>query len=164
MASFTQGTILANDNVDIVAQDPGDIIIEIQSQTDGSLIFPVKALTCEKTVDVTPIYGTGSHQAYQKTYGKIGYKGSFTINTWIDQADKMKLDKALYTQSDEGLPTEFDIVVHDRQMGQTTSGMPSARILTISKCTASGSGIDIGEPGNPVATKYDYIALRRDPL
>jgi hypothetical protein len=89
-------------------------------------------------VDVTAIYGTGSHQAYQKTYGKIGYKGSFTINTWIDQANKMKLDKALYAQSDEGLPTEFDIVVMTARWVRRR--VEYARILTISKCTASGSG------------------------
>jgi len=155
--AFTQGTILAKDTVDIVAQDPGDIIIEIKG-----MIFPVKALTCEKTVDVTPIYGTGSHQAYQKTYGKIGYKGSFTINTWIDQADKMKLDKALYEQEDEGLPVEFDLFVYDRSGG---NGLQMGnRILSVEKCTVSGDSVDIGEPGNPVARKYDYIALRRDPL
>ncbi len=158
MATFEQGSILANQTVDIVAQDPGDIIIEIKGMT-----FPVKALTCEKSVDVTPLYGTGSHQAYQKTYGKIGYKGSFTINTWISQSDKMKLDKALYTQDDEGLPQEFDIYVHDRQMAGGSLSVAGMTILKVLKCTVSGNSIDIGEPGNPVATKYDYVALRRDP-
>jgi hypothetical protein len=156
--AFTQGTILANDNVDIVAQDPGDIVLEIAGMT-----FPVKALTSEKTVDVTPVYGTGSHQAYQKTYGKIGYKGSFTVNTWLSQEDKMKLDKAVYYEDDEGLPREFVISAYDRITGGAGGAHASAVILQLTYCTVSGDSVDIGEPGNPVARKYDYIALRRVP-
>lgn len=182
---FNQGTILANQHgIDIVAQDPGDIVAIFtpskgkngRAADIGTLKIPLKAFTCDKTVDVTPVYGTGSHLAYQKTYGKVGYKGSFTINSWIDQAEKMKLERLVYSQDEwEGTPTEFDIIITDRtgksgeeQYGEQTGGTPNAPqaapvIVKVLYCTLSSSGIDIGEPGNVIATKYEYVALRRAP-
>lgn len=185
--AFNQGTILANQhNIDIVAQDPGDIVaIFTPSKGNGkaanieTLKIPLKAFTCDKTVDVTPVYGTGSHLAYQKTYGKVGYKGSFTINSWIDQAEKMKLEHLVYSQEKwEGTPMEFDIIITDRvgaggeegRTGETSetaesggASQASPVIVKVLYCTLSSSGIDIGEPGNVIATKYEYVALRRQP-
>lgn len=178
MVDFTQGSIIANQSgIDIVAQDPGDIVAIFMPSTGesvtspaqiGVIKIPLKAFTSDKTVDVTPIYGTGSHQAYQKTYGKVGYKGSFTINTWIDQSEKMKLEKLIFSQDEfEGTPLEFDIIITDRMGNSSGSGSSSniaRKIVTCKYCTASSAGIDIGEPGNPIATKYEFIALRREPL
>lgn len=178
MATYTQGKILANTkNIDIVAQDPGDIMASFSPSTTSespagipaSTILTLKAFTCDKTVDVTVLYGTGSHQGYQKTYGKVGYKGSFTLNSWADQKEKAKLERLLYSQYEfEGTPLEWDCVLYDR-MNVSESGAGAGvyntdPIVTVSYCTLTGDGIDIGEPGTPIATKFDFVALRRTPL
>jgi hypothetical protein len=157
-------TSLANmsSNIDLTAQDPGDIVIYIDSSDGGHYTFPVKAMTAEKTVEVNPVYGTGSHQAYQAIYGKVSYKGSFTINTWLSKDDKTMLNTLLFDTSDEGIPLIFNISVIDRGTdADATGGSP---ILTFTDCSCTNYGIDIGEPGNAIGTKYDFVALRMSPL
>jgi hypothetical protein len=126
----------------------------------GSLIFPSRRSPV-KNSRVTPMRNRLTRHI-RKLTARLDTRAA--SQSYLDRSGQQdEAGQGAYAQSDEGFRLS-SIVVHDRQMGQTTNGMPSARILTISKCTASGSGIDIGEPGNPVATKYDYIALRRDPL
>lgn len=186
MSEFNQGTIRANQySIDIVAQDPGDIIAVFSPSSGGNgmaavdlpktVKIPLKSFKSDKSVDVTPVFGTGSHQAYQKTYGKVQYKGSFTINSWVSQTEKMKLERMLYSQDIfEGTPLEFDIAIYDRQnlgtdeaietQGNVAGGYAAKPIVVCKFCTLTSSGIDIGEPGTPIATNYEFIALRRKPL
>lgn len=158
------GTSLANQsgaNVDIVAQDPGDIVIHFETSA-GTYTFPVKSLKASKKTDNIKIYGTGSHQAYQKLLGKITYSGDFTVNTWLSRSDKMLLDRLLYDFDDEGLPRDFKIFVQDRSQG--TSSTAVVPIMSFTGCTVSEDGMDIGEPGNPIGRSYTFEALRRDPM
>jgi hypothetical protein len=158
------GTSYANQsgaNVDIVAEDPGDIVIHFEMSA-GTYTFPVKSLKCSKKVDNVPVYGTGSHQAYQKLLGKISYTGDFTVNTWLSRNDRMLLDRLLYDFNDEGLPIDFKLFIQDRSaVGDNTS---TTVIMSFTGCTCSEDGCDIGEPGNPVGRSYTFTALRRDPL
>jgi len=183
MPYFNQGTILANQtDIEIVAQDPGDIVAIFmpsrgtgQSARElGTVKIPLKAFTCDKSIDVNQVYGTGSHLPYQQVYGKVGYKGSFTINTWISQDEKMRLERIIYSQEQwEGTPQEFDILILDRQSGREAASalanaghseyMSSNVIVKVLFCALTSSGIDIGEPGNVIATKYEFVALRRIP-
>ncbi len=148
-------------DVDIVAQDPGDIVIHFEMSA-GTYTFPVKSLKASKKVDNVPIYGTGSHQAYQKLLGKIGYTGDFTVNTWLSRSDRMLLDRLVYDFNDEGLPRDFKIFVQDR--ASPSDNTPTTVIMSFVGCTVSEDGLDIGEPGSPVGRSYNFTALRRDPM
>jgi hypothetical protein len=158
------GSTLANESgadVDIVAQDPGDIVIHFEMSA-GTYTFPVKSLKSSKKTDNVPVYGTGSHQAYQKLLGKIGYTGDFTVNTWLSRSDRMLLDRLIYDFDDEGLPRDFKIFVQDRSASTDTTA--AQVIMSFTGCTVSEDGMDIGEPGNPVGRSYNFVALRRDPM
>jgi len=108
----------------IVATSPGDIVVEFQAKNNNgqlmSFDIPLKTLSVNKTIDVSPEYGTGSHQAYAHVVGKIAYEGDFTIGTWYvsDEANPETWDhlvrEYLTFQDDEGLPREFTIYVHAR--------------------------------------------------
>jgi len=113
----------------IVASSPGDIVIEFKvSDASGgtaggketSFEIPVKTLTINKTMDVTPEYGIGSHQAYAHVVGKIAYEGDFTIGTWwvSDEANPSSWDHLvrdlLTFPNDQGLPREFTINIYAR--------------------------------------------------
>jgi hypothetical protein len=158
------GTTLANQSgadVDIVAQDPGDIVVHFETSA-GTYTFPVKSLKASKKTDNIKIYGTGSHQAYQKLLGKISYSGDFTVNTWLSRSDRMLLDRLLYDFSDEGLPRDFKIFVQDRSVG--TSGTAATAVMSFTGCTVSEDAVDIGESGTPIGRSYNFEALRRDPM
>ena len=43
----------------IIAEDPGDIVINFVSSADGTIQqIPLKSISMQKTTDVTPEYGT----------------------------------------------------------------------------------------------------------
>lgn len=171
---------IVSESYHVEAVDPGDIVIVIKPPGGGLLRFPVKALTVDKTVDITPEYGTGSHLPYQLTPGKIGFSGTFRIGTFVGTGareevpggnlqipgeKKEELVRMLTDQGDEGLPLYFDIEIHDRARGTGESAYGEAEqvIERYQYCMLSGDGIDIGEPGTTVTRAYPFVAMRRVP-
>lgn len=167
------------ESYEIEAQDPGDIVVVVKPPQGVTMLqFPVKALTVDKTIDITPEYGTGSHLSYQLTPGKIGFSGSFRIGTFVGKGvaatdgtnhkiageQKEQLVKYLTDQGDEGLPLYFSIEIHDRKVGAGgEAGEADALIEQYTGCMLSGDGIDIGEPGTTVTRAYPFVAMRRNP-
>ena len=107
----------------IVATDPGDIVVEFQAQIGNNVQgfgIPLKTISVNKTMDVSPEFGIGSHQAYAHTVGKIAYEGDFTIGSWwvSDESNPNTwhwlIREFLTFQDDEGLPREFTINIHAR--------------------------------------------------
>lgn len=171
---------IISESYHVEATDPGDIVIVVKAPGGGNIRFPVKALTVDKTIDITPEYGTGSHLPYQLTPGKIGFSGTFRIGTFVGQGaseevqggnlrlpgeNKEDLVKALTDQDDEGLPLYFDIEIHDRARGSGENSYGEIRELieAYRYCMLSGDGIDIGEPGTTVTRAYPFVAMRREP-
>ena len=60
---------MADSAYTIVAEDPGDIVVTFSSD-GGTHTIPLKSISVQKTTDVTPEYGTGSHQKYGQTQGR----------------------------------------------------------------------------------------------
>lgn len=147
--------------LEIIAEDPGDIEIQIEN-----FIFPVKKLTVEKKIDVTAEYGSGSHQAYFLTVGKIGYSGSFTVGTWIDKNNLTRLIKLLESQQYEGVPCPFNIAVY-KKAEQPIDACPKKgerkRAFVLKYCKVTGDSYEQGEPGETILRTFPFMALRRDP-
>lgn len=151
----------ASEGLEIIAEDPGDIQVEV-----AGLTFPVKKLTIEKKVDVTPEYGSGSHLPYFLTVGKIQYSGTFTVGTWIDPNDLTRLIKMLESDSYEGVPCTFNIVVN-KKARQPRKGCPSSgetrTALKLMYCKVTGDSYEQGEPGETITRTFPFIAARREP-
>jgi len=171
---------IISESYHVEATDPGDIVVVIKPPGGGMVRFPVKALTVDKTIGITPEYGTGSHLAYQLTPGKIGFSGTFRVGTFVGQGareevtggnalipgeNKEDLVRMLTDQGDEGLPLYFDIEIHDRARGsgENQYGEADELVEAYRGCMLSGDGIDIGEPGTTVTRAYPFVALRREP-
>jgi hypothetical protein len=178
---------MAEESYSVIATSPGDIVLEfIMSGASGlpaNVQIPLKSITAQKSTDISPEYGTGSHQAYAHVVGKIGYSGDFTVGTWYmsAEANPSTWDTLIRTfltfQGDEGLPKEFDIRVQARpgasmiSQGTGTYGTNSASgnssgltIQTYKRCKLTGDATDIPEVGGTVTRKYSFICMRRDPL
>jgi len=171
-------SLVVTESYEIEAKDPGDIVVVFRPPNGPTLIhFPLKALTVDKTIDITPEYGTGSHLSYQLTPGKIGFSGSFKVGTFVGHgeaddvrnervpgAEKESFVKMLTDQGDEGLPLYFSIEVHDRKRTEEgEGGEADALIEKYTGCMLSGDGIDIGEPGTTSSRSYPFVAMRRSP-
>lgn len=148
----------------IVATSPGDIVVEFTVRgSDGkftSFNIPLKSLSVNKSIDVSPEYGTGSHQAYAHVVGKIAYEGDFTIGTWYvsDEANPSTWDHLVRTyltvQEDEGLPREFNIYVHAR-IGESMVRQGTGTYGNWGKAPES----EVGETSN-VMSEYSYVTAR----
>ena len=162
----------------IVAEDPGDIVVTFKAKSGISQQIPLKSVSLQKSTDVTPEYGTGSHWKYGQTQGKIDYKGDFEIGTWwVSSAENpnewMALIRNELTWSNgEGLSYEFDIVITDagieydrsNQIGPTTVNAGEASsIVTFKRCLLTGDSLSVGNVGSTASTKYSFSAMYRDP-
>lgn len=159
----------------IVAEDPGDIVVTFQT-VGGNHMIPLKSISVQKTNDVTPEYGTGSHWKYGQTQGKVDYKGDFEIGTWwVSSAENpetwMSLIKDNLTWANgEGLSREFDIQISDSGLpydrsniiGPTTIGSGTG-IVTFKRCLLTGDSLSVGNVGSTASTKYSFSAMYRDP-
>ena len=160
----------------IVAEDPGDIVVTFQGKSGTPQTIPLKSVSVQKSTDVTPEYGTGSHWKYAQTQGKIDYKGDFEIGTWwVSNAENpetwMSLIKDELTWSQaEGLSHEFDIQISDsgleydrsNQIGPTTISSGTG-IITFKRCLLTGDSLSVGNVGSTASTKYSFSAMYRDP-
>lgn len=170
------------DTYTIVAEDPGDIIVVFKpTSSGGDQQIPLKSISVQKSTDITPEYGTGSHWKYAQTQGKIDYKGDFEIGTWwVSEAENpeswMSLVRDHLTWNNaEGLSREFDILITDsgleyarsNQAGATTiSGDGSTSgtgIVTFKRCLLTGDSLSVGNVGSTASTKYSFSAMYRDP-
>jgi hypothetical protein len=161
----------------IIAEDPGDIVINFVSSADGTIQqIPLKSISMQKTTDVTPEYGTGFHGKYGLTQGKIDYKGDFEIGTWwVSDAENpekwMDLIKNHLTWSGvQGLSREFDVVVTDSnaQYERTNLSGPTTlsgnnTICTFHRCLLTGDSLSVGNVGSTASTKYSFTCMSRDP-
>ena len=162
----------------IVAEDPGDIVVTFKAKSGTPQTIPLKSISVQKSTDVTPEYGTGSHWKYGQTQGKIDYKGDFEIGTWwVSSAENpnewMALIRNELTWSNgEGLSYEFDIVITDagieydrsNQIGPTTVNAGEASsITTFKRCLLTGDSLSVGNVGSTASTKYSFSAMYRDP-
>lgn len=159
----------------IVAEDPGDIVVTFQTES-GDHEIPLKSVSVQKSTDVTPEYGTGSHQKYGQTQGKVDYKGDFEIGTWwVSSAENPSewmalIRDGLTWNAVEGLGREFNIVIsdaglaYDRSMlTKTTVDSSSARIVTFYRCLLTGDSLSVGNVGSTASTKYSFSAMSRIP-
>jgi hypothetical protein len=157
----------------IVAEDPGDISIRFKS-SGGEHTIPLKSISVQKSIDVTPEYGTGNHEKYGQTQGKIDYKGDFEIGTWwVSAAENpstwMDLIKLNLTYENSGLGREFDIVISDTgldyersmQNGPTTISANDTGIVTFKRCLLTGDSLSVGNVGSTCSTKYSFSAMYR---
>ena len=167
----------------IVATSPGDIVVEfaVSGETDeaGSSAstvtyfeIPVKTLSLNKTIDVTPEYGIGSHQAYAHVVGKIAYDGDFTIGTWWVSAEDNPstwdylVRNYLTYQNDEGLPREFGIRVHARggasmvRSGTGIYGVSDATAVTNDEVNLSSTASSVQD--NMVIEAFQRCLLKGD--
>ena len=163
----------------IVAEDPGDIVVTFQSSnSDGPQTIPLKSISVQKSTDVTPEYGTGSHQKYGQTQGKIDYKGDFEIGTWwVTSTENPESWMALIRDhltynAVEGLGREFSIIISDRGLSYERSGRESAydvstsasgKIVTFNRCLLTGDSLNVGNVGSTASTKYSFSAMSRTP-
>lgn len=158
----------------IVAEDPGDIVVTFLSE-GGRHTIPLKSVSVQKSVDVTPEYGTGSHQKYGQTQGKVDYKGDFEIGTWwVSDAESpstwMDLIKTCLTwgSSAEGLGREFQIIITEKGLAYERSGTapytPAGNaIVTFDRCLLTGDSLSVGNVGSTCSTKYSFSAMTRTP-
>lgn len=183
LTGHNRGSVIASQsNISMIAQDPGDIVAVFMPATtpeyesaqlaEDGLIIPLKAFSSIKTFEYTPLYGVGSIQPFTRKYKTVKYTGSFVINSWINEDEKMLFDKMMYEQEDHsGAPYEFDLCVYDRANAVTPRGRSiptdnvyvSNRIILLENCILTRTDIEVGEPGEPIAVKYEYDALRRVP-
>lgn len=159
----------------IVAEDPGDIYVTFTSASDGvPYTIPVKSISVQKSTDVTPEYGTGNHEKYGQTQGKIDYKGDFEIGTWwVSDAENpstwMDLIKLHLTYEGSGLGREFDIVISDtgldyaRSMQDGPTTVTGSGIVTFKRCLLTGDSLSVGNVGSTCSTKYSFSAMYRTP-
>jgi hypothetical protein len=165
----------------IVAEDPGDIVVTFTSTADGvPHAIPLKSISVQKTVDVTPEFGTGWHGKYALTQGKVDYKGDFEIGTWwVSDAENpekwMDLIKNELTWSGvQGLSREFMITIadtgyaYDRSLstigGNTApTTVSGATIVTFKRCLLTGDSLSVGNVGSTASTKYSFTCMERDP-
>jgi len=158
----------------IVAEDPGDIAVTFTSSADGTLhTIPLKSVSVQKSTDVTPEFGTGRHEKYAQTQGKLDYKGDFEIGTWwVSNSENpetwMDLIKNHLTWSSSGLSREFTIVISDtgleyeRSLNAATT-VTGAKIVTFNRCLLTGDSLSVGNVGSTASTKYSFSAMSRDP-
>lgn len=160
----------------IVAEDPGDIVVRFKSET-GEHTIPLKSLSVQKSTDITPEFGTGSHQKYGQTQGKIDYKGDFEIGTWwVSAAENpgtwsyLISEFLTYSSAAEGLGREFTIVISDKgteynRSGTTSYSVDNASnpIVTYNRCLLTGDSLNVGNVGSTCSTKYSFSAMRRTP-
>lgn len=185
ITGHTRGTTIANQaNITIIAQDPGDILAAFFPATEPEyesvqmdevgLIIPLKAFSSIKTFEYAPLYGVGSLQPFTRKYKTVRYTGSFVINSWVSEEEKAKFDRMMYEQADHsGAPYEFDMGIYDRVNAVDHRGQPDRRsgnivftdtnIILLKNCILTRTDIEVGEPGEPIAVKYEYDALRRIP-
>ncbi len=165
----------------IIAEDPGDIVITFTSSGSGTPhAIPLKSLSVQKTVDVTPEFGTGWHGKYALTQGKVDYKGDFEIGTWwVSNAENpetwMDLIKNELTWNEiQGLGREFTITIadtgyaYDRTQSTIGSGtgptqVGGATIVTFYRCLLTQDSLNIGNVGATASTKYSFTCMSRNP-
>ena len=161
----------------IVAEDPGDIAVTFTSTSNGvPYTIPLKSVSVQKSTDVTPEWGTGSHEKYGQTQGKIDYKGDFEIGTWwVSAAENpeswMDLIKNHLTYEANGLGREFTIVISDagtdydrsNLTGPTTVSSNNSKIVTFNRCLLTGDSLSVGNVGSTASTKYSFSAMSRTP-
>jgi hypothetical protein len=160
----------------IVATSPGDIVIEfgVQVASTGKRMkfdIPVKTLSVTKSMDVSPEYGIGNHQAYAHVVGKISYEGDFTVGSWIVDKESNPstwnylITEFLTYQDDQGLPREFDINVYARGglamtrqgTGQYVSGSSTNDTLPTEELNETGQSSD-----NLLIESYQRCILKGD--
>lgn len=159
----------------IVAESPGDIMVVFTSSADSSLHnIPLKSLSVQKTVDISKEYGTGYHHKYAHVQGKVDYEGDFEIGSWwVSAAENPEtwmdlIKEHLSWGSVQGLSREFEIVVsddglaYDRSLRNPTS-VTGAAIVTYYRCLLKQDGLNIGDVGSTVSTKYSFTAMSRNP-
>ena len=155
---------ILGEGITIVAQNADDIVISI-----AGMIFPVDVLSYAKTMDVKQHHGTGSHLPFDQTVGHIAFSGSFTVGTWITKdGDKRVLHRALMNQGDEGIPLPFVIIIMDRlpdnpQDPEDLAFNAGGAIEALENCALTNEGTDVPN-GDTVQKKYDFVAMRRNPL
>ena len=161
----------------VIAEDPGDIAITFTSSADSTKhTIPLKSFSIQKTTDVTPEYGTGSHEKYGLTQGKIDYKGDFEIGTWWVSSEEepsqwMDLIKKHLTFEANGLSREFTIVVTDTALEYNRTNLSGATfisgnnttIMTLDRCLLTGDSLSVGNVGSTASTKYSFVVMRRTP-
>lgn len=168
-----------SENYTIVAEDPGDIYVRFLTGNEQHTI-PLKSISVQKSTDVTSEYGTGYHEKYGQTQGKIDYKGDFEIGTWwVSSAENpshwMDLIKLNLTHEGSGLGREFDIIIGDTGLNYersmksgatsiSTSATDSATdIVTYKRCLLTGDSLSVGNVGSTCSTKYSFSAMYRTP-
>lgn len=168
---------MADSAYTIVAEDPGDISVTFISTSDGTQhTIPLKSVSVQKSTDVTPEYGTGKHEKYGQTQGKLDYKGDFEIGTWwVSSAENpeswMDLIKNHLTYEANGLGREFTIVISDagteydrsNREGATTISANNTKIVTFNRCLLTGDSLSVGNVGSTASTKYSFSAMSRTP-
>jgi len=166
---------MADSAYTIVAEDPGDIVVTFTSTANGiPHIIPLKSVSVQKSTDVTPEWGTGSHEKYGQTQGKIDYKGDFEIGTWwVSSAENpekwMDLIKENLTYAANGLGREFTIVIgdngaaYDRSIREGPTEVIGHSIVTFYRCLLTGDSLSVGNVGSTASTKYSFSAMYRDP-
>ena len=160
----------------IIAEDPGDILLSFLMHDGTIQQIPLKSISMQKTTDVTPEYGTGRHNKYGLTQGKIDYKGDFEIGTWwVSDAENpstwMDLIKNHLTWNQvEGLSREFEIIVTDTNAQYERTNLVGPTMLggynmicTFHRCLLSGDSLSVGNVGSTATTKYSFTCMSRDP-